>query len=172
MLEEIHTIIFDFDGVFTDNKVYVSETGQELVRCDRGDGLAVSMLRRYASDKDLDVFILSTEKNPVVSCRAEKLKIKCHQGVGNKLAHIKAYLLERFPSVANPEAGVVYLGNDLNDYAAMSYVKHTFAPSDAHAKIKEIATEVLPVKGGDGFVRRFIEDKILDESLLLCESGF
>ena len=41
--KNIHTIIFDFDGVFTDNKVYISENGKESVRCDRGDGLAFDM---------------------------------------------------------------------------------------------------------------------------------
>ena len=36
---DLHTIVFDFDGVFTDNKVWVDQNGVESVRCDRGDGL-------------------------------------------------------------------------------------------------------------------------------------
>ena len=46
-LAAVHTLVFDFDGVFTDNKVYVSGSGEEAVRCDRADGLAMDFLRRY-----------------------------------------------------------------------------------------------------------------------------
>jgi len=42
---DLHTIVFDFDGVFTDNKVWVDRDGRESVRCDRADGLALDFLR-------------------------------------------------------------------------------------------------------------------------------
>ena len=65
----IHTIVFDFDGVFTDNKVWVHQDGSESVRCDRGDGLAFDILRKFikVNHWSLDYFILSTEKNEVVT---------------------------------------------------------------------------------------------------------
>ena len=43
----VHTIVFDFDGVFTDNKVWTDQNGQESVCCDRGDGLAFDILRKF-----------------------------------------------------------------------------------------------------------------------------
>ena len=75
--DKFHTLIFDFDGVFTNNKVYLDENGKEIIRCDRSDGLAFDILRTFQEKKNWDVqyFILSTEKNPVVQKRAEKLKI-------------------------------------------------------------------------------------------------
>ena len=45
--KDFHTLIFDFDGVFTNNKVYVDEIGKEFVKCDRSDGLAFDILRKF-----------------------------------------------------------------------------------------------------------------------------
>ena len=66
--ENFHTIIFDFDGVFTDNKVIVSENGLEQVICDRADGLGINILKKFIKKQNwgVEFFILSTEKNPVV----------------------------------------------------------------------------------------------------------
>ena len=109
----IHTIVFDFDGVFTDNKVWIDQNGTESVRCDRGDGLAFDLLRRFSQQNDwnLNYFILSKEKNSVVSVRAAKLRISCVQDNSDKARYIKSYLLENNLS----PAGLIYVGNDLND---------------------------------------------------------
>ena len=66
--KEIHTIIFDFDGVFTDNKVFLSQDGQEIVQCDRSDGLAFDILRAFKKQYNWEIryFVLSTETNKVV----------------------------------------------------------------------------------------------------------
>jgi 3-deoxy-D-manno-octulosonate 8-phosphate phosphatase (KDO 8-P phosphatase) len=161
MLDNIHTIIFDFDGVFTDNKVYVSETGLELVRCDRGDGLAINMLKKEIGDRDIDIFILSTETNPVVTMRAKKIGLPYIHGTSDKLACLKTRLTKRFGSIENKSQGIIYLGNDLNDFHIMQYVGYSYAPADAHKSIKKIATEVFTTTGGNGFVRDFVERKII-----------
>lgn len=156
--KKIHTIIFDFDGVFTNNKVFIDQNGIESVICDRSDGLAMDLLRDFVKKKcwDVDFFILSTESNPVVTARAKKLKIKCIHGVKNKLEYLRAYLLEKF---LRPDAfdGVVYLGNDLNDFEIMRMCGFSISPSNAHSIIKEISNETFPQSGGDGFVRAFVE---------------
>ena len=65
-LETIHTVVFDFDGVFTDNKVWVDQDGRESVRCDRADGLALDLVRAYQRQGKLqaELFILSKENAP------------------------------------------------------------------------------------------------------------
>jgi 3-deoxy-D-manno-octulosonate 8-phosphate phosphatase (KDO 8-P phosphatase) len=50
-VNEIHTIVFDFDGVFTNNKVWVDQDGRESVCCDRSDGLAFDILRIFQRKK-------------------------------------------------------------------------------------------------------------------------
>lgn len=156
---DVHTIIFDFDGVFTDNKVWIDQDGRECVRCDRADGLAMDLLRsaRRIGLVEADVFILSTETNPVVRERAAKLRLTCYQGVSDKLAFVNERLATRFPDSADPYAGVVFLGNDLNDLPLLRSAGWAVVPADAHPLVQVIADVVLPEHGGESFVRRFVE---------------
>jgi YrbI family 3-deoxy-D-manno-octulosonate 8-phosphate phosphatase len=158
-LDHIHTIIFDFDGVFTDNKVYVSQEGREWVCCDRADGLGIDFLRRYwkKNDPKPNMFILSTERNPVVAARARKIRLRCVQGVSNKLAFVSRYLTSNCEGVPNPFAGLIYVANDLNDLPLLEKAGFSIVPSDAHNRVKQIASVVLPQKGGEGFVRAAVE---------------
>jgi len=160
---DVHTIIFDFDGVYTDNKVWVDQDGREWVRCDRADGLAMDLLRsaRRLGLVEADVFILSTETNPVVGERAAKLRLACHQGVSDKLAFVNERLATRFPDSVDPYAGVVFLGNDLNDLPLLRSAGWAVVPADAHPLVQVIADVVLPECGGESFVRRFVE-RMLD----------
>jgi len=153
--KDVHTIVFDFDGVFTDNKVWVNQNGVESVCCDRGDGLGFDLLRTFmkANNWFLNYFILSKEKNPVVSVRAKKIEIDCVQSISAKAFYLVNYLNENNLSAE----GLIYLGNDLNDLPAMQIAGFTVVPSDAHVVIKNQADLVLSNRGGDGFVRAFIE---------------
>ena len=63
---DLRVVAMDFDGVFTDNAVYVDQSGVETVRCHRGDGLGLSELGRHG----YELVIVSKEKNPVVTARA------------------------------------------------------------------------------------------------------
>ena len=156
---DVHTIIFDFDGVFTDNKVWVGMDGREWVRCDRADGLAIDLLRSAARRGlvEADVFVLSTEASQVVRERAAKLRLACHHGVSNKMAFVQERLTTRFPDSVNPYAGVVFLGNDLNDLPLLRRVGWAVVPVDAHPLVRAVADVVLPERGGESFVRRFVE---------------
>jgi 3-deoxy-D-manno-octulosonate 8-phosphate phosphatase (KDO 8-P phosphatase) len=169
-LSQIHTVVFDFDGVFTNNKVIVNQDGSESVICDRADGLAFDFVRYYLKHYSLnmDFFILSKEKNLVVNKRAEKIGVPVKQGISDKLKFIDFYFAENKKiHLDNPYSGLVYVGNDLNDYFVMKKAQYSIAPSDAHPRIKEIASLVLPQKGGEGFVRAFIEQFFSINSL--CE---
>jgi YrbI family 3-deoxy-D-manno-octulosonate 8-phosphate phosphatase len=159
-LTTIHTIVFDFDGVFTDNKVWVDQNGKESVRCDRGDGLAFDLVRAFQCRGRLaaEFFILSKEANPVVMSRAKKLKLDCRHNIGNKLDFMVAHFTARFPDNANPFAGLVYLGNDLNDLPLIRRAGYSVVPNDAHPLVKKYASLILHQNGGDGFVRAFIEE--------------
>ena len=80
----IKAVVFDFDGVFTDNRVIVSENGKESVICNRSDGIGLEMLRNLG----IPMTIISTEKNPVVDFSAKKLKLSVVHGVENKIRKI------------------------------------------------------------------------------------
>ena len=69
--DPVALVVFDFDGVMTDNRVLVFSDGTEAVMCHRGDGLGIDRLR----EAEVPMLILSTETNPVVAARARKLKL-------------------------------------------------------------------------------------------------
>ena len=148
-LSKIKLIVLDFDGVLTNNKVLLNEHGEEFVSCSRGDGLAFDALRKLK----VKTIILSTEKNKVVTSRANKLQVECIQGIENKknklMALIQKYKLDRDE--------VIFVGNDINDISAMSLCGLTFCPSDSHEQVKNIAEVVLRTKGGEGVVREILE---------------
>lgn len=158
-LSKFHSIVFDFDGVFTDNYAFVDENAIESVRVSRADGYGIDLLRKFCSFKglELSLLILSSERNKVVSARASKLKLECISGETNKLQALKRRFLVERPHDEDPLSGLIYFGNDLNDLSVMLEAGISLAPSDAHVKIKEISTHVLSCPGGQGFVREGVE---------------
>ena len=148
-LTKARLVIFDFDGVFTDNFVWVSQDGKESVRCCRSDGLGLHLLR----DAGIPHLVLSTETNPVVSARCKKMGIRCIQGCSDKLTAIKELLRE----YAVDRECVVYVGNDINDLPAMRYVGLPVAVSDAWPVVKTAAKWVTERPGGYGAVREVCE---------------
>lgn len=144
-LASIRLLVFDFDGVMTDNRVVVFEDGREGVLCSRGDGMGMDRLR----EAGLPVAVLSKEGNPVVSARCRKLKIPCIQGVGDKLPVLRGLVAEQGIGLAD----VAYMGNDINDLECMQAVGLAIAPADAEPPILRIAGLVTIAKGGFGAVR-------------------
>ena len=147
--DPIRLVVFDFYGVFTDNKVYTAEDGTETVMCDRRDGLGVKMLREHG----FEMFILSLETNPVVEARARKLGLDVESGCEDKAQFLVRLLEERG---VKPE-DVIYMGNDLNDLDAMKMAGFGAAPADSHPSILEAADLVVTAAGGNGAVRELCE---------------
>lgn len=166
-LMRVHTIVFDFDGVFTDNGVYVDENGLESVRCDRADGLSISILRTAIEIARLatQMFILSRESNPVVRRRASKLRLECHDSVDSKKSFMDQYFTRTRPADGAPYTGMVMLGNDLNDLPLIEAAGFSVVPADAHPLVHRHADAVLAQKGGHGFVRAFVERLLHFETL-------
>ena len=146
---DIDLIILDFDGVLTDNRVYVLEDGRETVACHRGDGWGIKLIQRAG----IEVLILSTERNPVVSARAKKLEVDCIQNCPDKVKATREIIKSRGLTPAR----VMYVGNDTNDEGAMRFVGYPVAPCDAHPKIREIATNITDASGGYGVVREIAD---------------
>ncbi len=143
-------VVFDFDGVLTDNRVLVFEDGREAVSCSRADGLAFDTLRAAG----VPALIMSTERNPVVAARAAKLRVPVLQAVDDKGAAIVAYCAEKGVALAD----VLYLGNDVNDLPAMRLVGHPAAVADAHPAALQAARHILTARGGEGAARDLVEN--------------
>ena len=142
-------VVFDFDGVFTDNRVIVSEDGSEAVVCDRSDGLGIARLRQAG----IPMVVISTEKNPVVKQRCQKLNLDCLQDIDEKLPVLKSWLAEQGIDLAH----TVYVGNDINDFACLQAVGCGVVVQDAYPEAHAAAKLVLAAAGGQGAVREIAE---------------
>lgn len=142
-------VVTDFDGVHTDDRVLIDSAGGEQVRVSREDGMGVSRLRRAG----IPMLILSTEVNPVVRARADKLKVPVLHGIEDKASALVDWAAEHEILLAD----VVYLGNDVNDLGAMRIVGWPVAVANAHPEVRAAARTVLTRRGGDGAVRELIE---------------
>ena len=146
-------IFYDFDGVMTDNRVLVNDTGSESVFCNRSDGLAISEFRRLG----IHQAIISTETNYVVERRAEKL----HIPVIHKLdtSHIdKGTVLEKYCTENNIDLQhAIFIGNDLNDLPALKLVGYPCCPADAYQPVKDIAVWISTKNGVYGVVRELMD---------------
>lgn len=144
--------MFDFDGVLTDDRVYVDQDGREAVCCSRRDGIGFDILRGTG----LKLFILSTETNPVVAKRGEKIKVPVVQGSRDKAGSLRALAAAEGFELAK----TLFVGNDINDLPAIRLCGFSACPSDAHPSVKAAVTHVLETPGGQGVTREIIE-KIL-----------
>jgi YrbI family 3-deoxy-D-manno-octulosonate 8-phosphate phosphatase len=148
-LRRIRFIAFDFDGVFTDDAVYVSQDGVEMVRCWRGDGLGLRKLDRLR----IGTAILSTEVNPVVGLRARKLSIQCFQALENKRQRLDVLAGE----LGIPLEQFAYVGNDINDLLCFTGVGLPIAVRNAHPDVLGCVRYTTETPGGYGAVREICD---------------
>jgi YrbI family 3-deoxy-D-manno-octulosonate 8-phosphate phosphatase len=151
---DIQLVVFDFDGVFTDNRVIVDQDGKESVVANRGDGMGISILK----ESGLPVYVISKEQNKVVSARCKKLGIGCYQCVDDKESALSQLIKDLDVSLS----GTIYVGNDINDLDCVAMVECGIAVADAHSSLKQSADIVLKNNGGKGAVRE-VCDMIIDK---------
>ena len=145
LIRKIRLVVFDFDGVFTNNMVYILEDGSEAVRCCRGDGIGLQKLKQLG----IEAVIISTESNPVVSARARKLKIRCFQNCHDKHEALENLIREMGISLTE----VSFVGNDINDLACLTSAGLPIVVQDAHPDVIPRAVYRTRNHGGQGAVR-------------------
>jgi len=151
MPEKIDLIIFDFDGVFTDNRVWTGQDSKETVASHRSDSVRFSELR----EKGIEIMILSSEPNPVVEARANKVKVEAIHGIGWQ---DKGRVMREVIEKKNVKAeNVVFVGNDINDLPCFEVAGWSVAVADAYPEVIQAADFVLSKAGGHGAVRELCE---------------
>lgn len=150
-IKKISLFTLDFDGVFTDNRVFIDENGKETVVCDRSDSLGLKMLREKRPD--VTVIVISKETSRVVRARCDKLKITCYTGIDDKLTTFQKIIAD----MKLEPAQVAYMGNDVNDLECMTYAGIGVAVADSDPKVLAIADYITRKNGGRGAIREFID---------------
>ena len=157
MPEKVSLLVMDFDGVLTDNRVWVDEGGRERVAGNRSDSLGLSILRQKTS---VHPVVISQETNPVVTARCKKMNVEVFQGIMDKASLLKQILTDR--GIDPGEA--IYMGNDVNDLPCLPLVSCFIAPADAQPAVLRAADRVLGFKGGHGAVRELCDILMENES--------
>ncbi len=147
--ERIDLIVMDFDGVLTDNRVWVDEQGHEQVAANRSDSLGIHLLRQ----RGVQFAVISMESNPVVTARCQKLKIPVMQGIHDKATTLKNYLSE----LGIDPAHTLFVGNDVQDLPCFPIVGCGVAPVDAEPAVLQRADLTLLRRGGHGAVRELCD---------------
>jgi len=148
--KSIRTFVFDVDGVMTDGSVLVYETGEQVRRMNTKDGYSLQL----AMKKGYQVLIISGGTSEGVRRRLEYLGIQdIFLNVKNKKETLAAYTLTH----QLDEKNILYMGDDIPDYAVMQQVGLACAPSDAVPEIRHIAAYISAFGGGQGCVRDVIE---------------
>lgn len=147
--ETVALVVFDFDGVLTDNRVWVDSEGHEFVAAYRSDSLGIQALQRSG----IQTLVLSTETDGAVAARCRKMGVPVLQGITDKAARLTEYLREN-----NLDAReVLFVGNDVNDLPCFDVVGCAVAVGDAQPEVLRQADLILTRPGGHGAVRELCD---------------
>ena len=160
----IKFIVFDFDGVFTDNKFYFNNNNEQY-KCYNGkDAYALKIIKNnnlksgvITNDK-----IISIEKAPHIFDRLDKISI----GKDKPKLDILNEWLEEFNLSLND---VAYIGDDLPDIPILEKVGFSGCPNDAINNVKNICNYICKNNGGNGAVREFV-DLIINNNINIKEN--
>ena len=159
-LENIKLLILDVDGVLTDGGMYTSENGDQFKKYNTKDGMAILHLTKKL---DFQVGIISSGfKGEAVKTRAELLGIQhFYLGRDPKMDILKGICEKLEIEMSN----VAMIGDDINDLRVIQNIGFSACPADAVKVIKSNVDIVLTKKGGEGCVREFIDEWLLDAAI-------
>ncbi|MCP9236786.1 HAD family hydrolase [Lewinella sp. JB7] len=160
-MENIKLFITDIDGVWTDGGMYYDQSGNELKKFNTSDSAGVLFLKLL----NIPTAIITGENTDIVKRRAEKLQIRhVFLGVKDKVA-VATDLCNRLNLDLTE---VAYIGDDINDLLLLGRVGLSACPFNAPSYVKKRVDWIIPVRGGDGAFRQFVE-RYLERNNLLDE---
>lgn len=162
-LSKITTVIFDVDGVLSDNTIPMDSNGKPIRTMNIKDGYAIQL----AAKQSIRLAILTGGKDDSIVYRYSKLGMKdIFMGVAVKISIYEDYCKKN--GLTDEE--IIYVGDDIPDYEIMSRVGCSCCPSDACSDIKDISTYVSPNPGGNGCVRDILEQVLRAKGLWLSSA--
>ena len=153
---EIKMVVSDFDGVFTDGSVYISESSDVQKKLNFKDIMGVHLL----ITNGVNFGIISGEASNILNYFKNNFNLtEIHGGIRQK-GNVMQQIMERNNLKANE---VLYIGDDINDISAMNLVKYRVAPKNVNPvvidKVEEL--QITQAFGGNGAIRE-IADKLLE----------
>ena len=147
----IKMIISDFDGVMTDNCIYIDENLKITRKLNFKDIMAVSLLKKAG----IKLAFISGEKNPVIDLLAERFDIKeIHQNIRTKIDVLKS-VIER--NNLNKEE-FLYIGDDINDIDCLNFSSTKITVPNSTPNVKKVeGVQITKETGGSGAFREVVD---------------
>jgi len=165
ILKGITTLIFDVDGVFTDNRVILFPNMEPVRTFSARDGYAL----QYAIKKGLQLVIITGGRSESVLVRFKAMGLsQIYTGIQNKENQLKKIIAENNLRLEE----ILYMGDDIPDLRVMKLVGLACCPQDAVNEIKSISNYVSPYKGGNGCVRDIIEQTLKVQGKWMNEDAY
>ena len=163
-MQKIKLFVCDIDGVFSDGRIYLGNSGEELKAFHTKDGYGIKAL----GASGVDVAVITGRKSNIVQTRMTALNVKhIVQGEENKLPALKAMIA----SLALTPEQVAYIGDDMPDFECLNYVGLSIAVSDAHPAILNVCDYITYTRGGFGAVRETCDLIMQSQDTLANASG-
>lgn len=143
---QLRYIVLDVDGTMTDGGIYYDSKGNELKKFNTRDAAGIFAMM----DSGIKVIVLTGRECPATKTRMEELKVNViAQNVKNKKDYLSSFMRDN--KIDPSQIG--YVGDEMNDYAAMKLCGFKACPADAADEIKEIVDYVSTQNGGYGVIR-------------------
>ncbi len=150
LLTRVKAFIFDVDGVLTDARLLITESGELLRTMNAKDGYAL----KTALNNGYQVCIITGGKNYGVKSRLQGLGVTdVYMDAHDKMVELQEYLSK---NNLQPEE-VLYMGDDMPDVPVLQYVGLAACPQDAIPEVKAVCDYISHRGGGDACVRDVIE---------------
>lgn len=147
--EALRLLILDVDGVLTDGRITMAESGDLIKAFHTLDGGAI----RLWTESGRRVALLSARRSPAVERRAAELGVELiEQGFDAKLIGYEAIL----GRAGVGDGAACYMGDDFLDIPPMRRCGYPVAVANAAAEVKRIAAYVTERPGGAGAVRQVV----------------
>ena len=145
--DTIKMVITDFDGVVTDNCVYISDDCSMSRKLNFKDIMGFSLLKKNG----YKIGIISGEKNSAIELIAGKFLIdEVHQDIRIKINVLQS-IIEKYGLTQNE---YVYIGDDVNDLECLNYAKYKITVPHAPEKLKKLkGIQITKNDGGSGAFR-------------------
>lgn len=164
-LSGITTFVFDYDGVFTDGIVYLTDKGEQIRTANAKDGYALQLANRYG----YRICVITGANSKSITERFKKLGIEdIFMGSENKLGVYKKFC-EKY-DLKREE--IVVMGDDIPDYRIMKQAIISCCPANASVEIREIADYISKFDGGKGCVRDIIEQVLRVQGRWMLDDSF
>lgn len=142
-------VVSDVDGVLTDGRINVGESGELFKSFDVKDGLGIVRWMEAGGE----FAIVTSRTSDAVRHRAAELGVETvRQGVSDKTTAIEELAAER----DLPLEKVAYVGDDDTDVSAIERVGVGAAPANASTSARRAADYVCSREGGESAVREFL----------------